>query len=518
MGFVNVGNRSAAATGLLPPSSLRPSCPRSHCLSLCLCLCFCLSCFLNATLQALLHTPMLANYLLSRQHSARCSIGRSKPPAAQPRAPHPSAGFLSFSSAYWSQPWQTGCPTPSPSAAVSPPFCLCCSLESVVGQSFSSPRPFAPHAIVDRLPAISRSLRRGRQEDAHEFLRLAFDVLQSNVLSCELPAAAAAAGSRSASPSASALSPAPRLPLPKGSSIPAALYASLQADQLHRVKETSVLYAIYAGYYRSTLTCRACSQPSHTFEPFLDLSLPIPAAAQQQQQQQHSLSLPLSLSQSLQPFSPFSQRVLGFSSRVAAASLPRPPPPPSAAAQPVLTLHDCLRSFTSEEQLDSDNLYRCSACRRRSRASKRIAIHQAPNVLVIHLKRFEQSAAGGAAGWAGGAGLKVSRMVRYELTLDLSPYLTRERERREAEDAGCCLYELYAVVVHAGGSVQSGHYFSFVKAADGGWYEMDDSQGQAPRPRSACCSSEPTCSSTAGLHRTPSSAPTATAAASRPQR
>ena len=34
--------------------------------------------------------------------------------------------------------------------------------------------------------------------------------------------------------------------------------------------------------------------------------------------------------------------------------------------------------------------------------------------------------------------------------------------------------ELYGVVVHAGGSANCGHYYSYVKYGDS-WYEMNDS-------------------------------------------
>src|SRR5262249_35008492 len=37
------------------------------------------------------------------------------------------------------------------------------------------------------------------------------------------------------------------------------------------------------------------------------------------------------------------------------------------------------------------------------------------------------------------------------------------------------MYSLYAVLVHAGHSVHSGHYYCFVKAANGLWFMMDDS-------------------------------------------
>ena len=320
-------------------------------------------------------------------------------------------------------------------------------LEENIVRSFKQSAAFAPSVIFHRLPTISRSLRPGRQEDAHEFLRLAFDMLQSNLLAIDLPSRPALSSS---SPSCTSLSSKVLLPLPlpKGSSVPPSLFATLTPAQLHRIKETSVLYQIFSGYYRSTLTCRSCHQPSHTFEPFLDLSLSIPtssASSTPLSSNFHRLP-PLSFNRPFQP----------------AFSHNQPPQPP-------LTLHQCLRAFTSEEQLDTDNMYKCTACKKKTRASKRLTIHTAPNVLVVHLKRFEHSGLNTASG-----GGKIGRMVRFETVLDIGEYMSERGDGRDAQVE----YELYGVLVHAGSTLYSGHYYSFVKAADGRWYEMNDSSVQ----------------------------------------
>ena len=84
------------------------------------------TCFLNSTLQCLMHTIPLKNYLLNEIHSKRCRI----------KGP-----------------------------------CLFCSLESFINQCESANRgKLAPRDIVNNLKKSWKQYRFGRQEDSHEFL------------------------------------------------------------------------------------------------------------------------------------------------------------------------------------------------------------------------------------------------------------------------------------------------------------------------------------------------------------
>ena len=80
-----------------------------------------------------------------------------------------------------------------------------------------------------------------------------------------------------------------------------------------------------------------------------------------------------------------------------------------------------------------------------------------PQVLVLQLKRFEFSM----------LGHKLSKAVDYGTELDLAPYLSDRR-------AAPLPYDLYAVLVHAGHSLHSGHYYCYVRAPNGLWHRMDD--------------------------------------------
>ena len=162
-----------------------------------------------------------------------------------------------------------------------------------------------------------------------------------------------------------------------------------------------------------------------------------------------------------------------------------------------------------------------------TRASKLLSVHRAPHVLVLQLKRFAP----------GRANSKIRRPVAYAEHLDLAPYsscgaeaaaaaataaaaaaaavaavaaataaasssaaagadsgaaaasaavaaasaataaATKAKARAKAGGRGEeAAYELYAVLVHQGASVHSGHYYAYVKPASGVWYMLDDDE------------------------------------------
>ena len=121
------------------------------------------------------------------------------------------------------------------------------------------------------------------------------------------------------------------------------------------------------------------------------------------------------------------------------------------------SLKKALERFTEKEKLAGANKYKCEHCRTRVEATKQLTVDVPPNVLTLQLKRFAFGAGGG----------KLDKRVDFDTRLDLRSYLS-------APAAGHT-YALYAVLVHSGRSLHSGHYFCFVRAPAGTWYRMDDS-------------------------------------------
>ena len=115
-------------------------------------------------------------------------------------------------------------------------------------------------------------------------------------------------------------------------------------------------------------------------------------------------------------------------------------------------LQRCLSTFCREEILDANNKYFCVRCQKKVLATKQFSIRSCPAVLTVHLKRFTNQLR------------KDTRPVAYAQELDLSPFCGQPTK-----------YRLYAVLVHQGATVHSGHYYAFVQAGNHLWYEMNDS-------------------------------------------
>ena len=85
------------------------------------------------------------------------------------------------------------------------------------------------------------------------------------------------------------------------------------------------------------------------------------------------------------------------------------------AKQPIL-LKDCLKAFTKEEDMGSDNPWYCPKCKEHKEATKKLDIWTLPPVLIIHLKRFHN---------VNGRWVKSQRHVDAPLVgLDVFQYLT----------------------------------------------------------------------------------------------
>ncbi|GAB2289094.1 hypothetical protein Dimus_023395 [Dionaea muscipula] len=125
------------------------------------------------------------------------------------------------------------------------------------------------------------------------------------------------------------------------------------------------------------------------------------------------------------------------------------------------SLNKALLHFIATEKLDDgEQQYLCEKCKEKVKALKQLTVDKAPYVLTIHLKRFGSHF----------SGQKIDRKVHFGPALDLKPFVSGSYVD------GDLRYTLYGVLVHAGGSTHSGHYYCFVRTSSGMWYSLDDNE------------------------------------------
>ena len=146
---------------------------------------------------------------------------------------------------------------------------------------------------------------------------------------------------------------------------------------------------------------------------------------------------------------------LGFSTKTEEfLSLPLPLPQGDTC-----TLDSCLRFFTGEEVLSD---YYCASCKMNTSAKKSYNLTNAPDVLIIQLKRFSMPLR-----------TKDMRLVNFPLEgLNIS-----KLQNANCVDKFACIYDLFAVSEHCNGLGESGcgHYtakcFNFINNV---WYAFND--------------------------------------------
>ena len=145
----------------------------------------------------------------------------------------------------------------------------------------------------------------------------------------------------------------------------------------------------------------------------------------------------------------------------------------------VITLDQCFSTFTRPERLDEQNKWYCSNCRDHVRAMKTMQLWNLPDVLVIHLKRFDHKH----------TRTKLDTLVDFPLeNLNINPFCESNSSTVDAvdgydnfvQDYVPANYDLFAVINHYG-KMGFGHYTAFARQynrygiMDTSWRCFDDS-------------------------------------------
>ncbi|KAK1331764.1 hypothetical protein QTO34_009739, partial [Cnephaeus nilssonii] len=325
------------------------------------------TCFMNCIVQALTHTPLLRDFFLSDRH--RCEMQ-------------------------------------------SPSSCLVCEMSSLFQEFYSGHRaPHIPYKLLHLVWTHARHLAGYEQQDAHEFLIAALDVLHRH---CK--GGPAGRGRRHC----------------KGDD------NGKKASNPNHCN--CIIDQIFTGGLQSDVTCQVCHGVSTTIDPFWDISLDLPGSSS--------------------PFWPLSP---GSEGSVVNGE---------SHASGTTTLTDCLRRFTRPEHLGSSAKIKCSGCHSYQESTKQLTMKKLPIVACFHLKRFEHSAK---------LRRKITTYVSFPLELDMTPFMASSKESRmngQYQQPSDSLsndnkYSLFAVVNHQG-TLESGHYTSFIRQHKDQWFKCDD--------------------------------------------
>uniref|UniRef100_A0A8C3G1F8 Ubiquitin carboxyl-terminal hydrolase n=1 Tax=Cyclopterus lumpus TaxID=8103 RepID=A0A8C3G1F8_CYCLU len=121
------------------------------------------------------------------------------------------------------------------------------------------------------------------------------------------------------------------------------------------------------------------------------------------------------------------------------------------------TLKWAIAQFASVERIVGEDKYFCETCHHYAEAERSLLFDKTPEVITIHLKRF----AANSLDVDPYAGLsKVNTPLQTPLTLSLEEWCTRSSATKGQR------YRLFAVVMHSGVTISSGHYTAYVRMSD----------------------------------------------------
>ena len=120
--------------------------------------------------------------------------------------------------------------------------------------------------------------------------------------------------------------------------------------------------------------------------------------------------------------------------------------------QDSITLYDLFDSYTGEEILDTDNQWKCEACKESVNCRKKLTFWDLSKVIIIVIKKYTLTH-------------KLNINIDYPMKLDLNKYSINYRERD-------LKYDLIGSCIHSGG-LGGGHYYAICKKYDE-WYRYND--------------------------------------------
>jgi ubiquitin C-terminal hydrolase len=119
------------------------------------------------------------------------------------------------------------------------------------------------------------------------------------------------------------------------------------------------------------------------------------------------------------------------------------------------TLYQCFKYYFEPEILEGDNAWYNEETKQKQNVHKQMVFWSFPDILVVALKRFTNM------------NKKLNTLVQSPLyDLDLTAFVN-------GYNKDSYHYDLFGVANHTGNAM-GGHYYAYVKAKSGNWYEFND--------------------------------------------
>ncbi|XP_017870287.1 PREDICTED: ubiquitin carboxyl-terminal hydrolase 35-like [Drosophila arizonae] len=127
------------------------------------------------------------------------------------------------------------------------------------------------------------------------------------------------------------------------------------------------------------------------------------------------------------------------------------------------TVQNLIEHNSLPEILDGDNKYACPTCATYCKGEHHMKITQGPRNLIITIKRFGYDRATNQP-------TKLMHKVYHNNSISLEQY------DNAMQQFTILLYRLYAIVIHVGSSLDSGHYYVLARDAEHRWIKFNDSE------------------------------------------
>lgn len=130
-----------------------------------------------------------------------------------------------------------------------------------------------------------------------------------------------------------------------------------------------------------------------------------------------------------------------------------------------VSIYECIEEFKKEEILSESNAWYCPRCKEHRLARKKFELWNTPDILVVHLKRFNSYKP---------TLTSFAHMHKNETLVDFPTYGLDLTDNVAAQEEGKApIYDLFAVDEHSGG-LGWGHYTAYAKnIVDKQWYQFN---------------------------------------------